>query len=219
LPLTLCPTRRRVQTFAYWLHGNGNFIWPPAVCRSDYATNGGDRVLEPSSMSLWPTNCYNGDCGPVNVPTDANLVQLQAQAVACGPTGIDFPLATLSTAAIKDGCSYTYLLGEKSLCPDMYFTGMSEGDNENQFTGFNSDTSRWTDLTDTSSNNLPTQDRAGYDNYDSFGSAHAAGFQMAFCDGAARLMSYAIDATTHQQLGNRMDGEPTQLQKIDANSR
>jgi prepilin-type processing-associated H-X9-DG protein len=38
------------------------------------------------------------------------------------------------------------------------------------------------------------------------GSAQPNGFQMAFCDGSAQMMSYTIDVETHRRLGNRQDG-------------
>jgi len=36
-----------------------------------------------------------------------------------------------------------------------------------------------------------------------FGSPHPATFNMAFCDGSVHPISYAIDASLHQALGNR----------------
>lgn len=39
---------------------------------------------------------------------------------------------------------------------------------------------------------------------------------MAFCDGVVRMINYDINPTLHMQLGHRADGEPTQLQGLDA---
>ncbi len=50
---------------------------------------------------------------------------------------------------------------------------------------------------------------AGYvssDYYRAFGSAHSNGFQMAFCDGSVRMISFTIDKTIHCWLSNRKDG-------------
>jgi prepilin-type N-terminal cleavage/methylation domain-containing protein/prepilin-type processing-associated H-X9-DG protein len=39
-----------------------------------------------------------------------------------------------------------------------------------------------------------------------FGSAHAGGFNMAFCDGSVHSISYEIDSTVHLLLSDRQDG-------------
>ncbi|HTU24366.1 MAG TPA: DUF1559 domain-containing protein, partial [Pirellulales bacterium] len=39
-----------------------------------------------------------------------------------------------------------------------------------------------------------------------FGSAHASGFNMAFCDGSVHTILYEIDQTLYAFLSNRMDG-------------
>jgi prepilin-type processing-associated H-X9-DG protein len=40
-----------------------------------------------------------------------------------------------------------------------------------------------------------------------FGSAHVNGFNMVFCDGAVRTVSYNISTLVHQNLASRNDGQ------------
>jgi prepilin-type processing-associated H-X9-DG protein len=54
----------------------------------------------------------------------------------------------------------------------------------------------------------PTQDQSGVPHSSSFGSVHAAGFNMAFCDGSVRTISYSISTTVHGYLANRQDLQP-----------
>ena len=93
------------------------------------------------------------------------------------------------------------MVGEKYLNPDAYASGGCGGDNENMYMGSNQDVERFSFA-------APHQDQAGTDSYNQhWGSAHSGGFNMAFCDGSVRSISYSIDATTHKWLGHRADGE------------
>ena len=165
-------------------------------------------------MPDMPTSGYTGDTWSAHSGTWAN-----------GVTGVIFRRSECTMAHIKDGPSFTYLIGEKiprsrrllhqqSRHPHLLFA-----DNSGWDEGFDYDTNRWTG--DGGGNPLPAiQDTRGYADNGTcdriFGSAHSAGFHMAFCDGAVRKMSYSMDPKVHMRLGNRMDGEPTQLQALES---
>jgi len=196
LSATICPTRRTAVAYPTWQTSSTPYYTDPLanVGKTDYAANGGDYYTDPS---------YGGwdGGGPNDVPTgQAPTAAAKFGAVAKLANGIAYCGSQVSIAQVTDGTSNTYLLGEKYLMPDNYTNGADGGDNENMYMGDNEDIIRWT------SSGLPlSQDRNGDGVGHRFGSAHAAGFNMAFCDGSVRSISYSIDPTTHANLGNRKD--------------
>jgi hypothetical protein len=90
------------------------------------------------------------------------------------------------------------------------------GDDQGWMEGYDYDTNRWVQLgtPPTSGYQMPLQDTPGYQNWLSFGSAHANGFSMAYCDGAVQHLAYEIDAETYRRLGNREDGLPADGKKL-----
>ena len=184
-PLTMlhCPSRRRATTYPA-----GPTQWQPywtdaltVVAHNDYAFNGGNSSYDdggPSNMA-----------GPPPVPVDAY-----------GMAGKAF---CVRAAAIRDGFSGTYLVGEKSMNPDHYTTGQDMGDNENAYSGSDRDTLR--------SKATPKRDTAGVDNSYAFGGPHPGQFMMAFCDGSVRPLNYGIDQPTHDRLIDRRDGTPVDV--------
>ena len=105
--------------------------------------------------------------------------------------GISYKHSQVTMAMITDGASNTYMVGEKYLDPDHYYDGLSSGDDQGIYCGFDRDSSRQCDPADT-----PMQDTPGQDLTLCFGSAHIAGWHAAFCDGSVHLMSY-LDRHVH----------------------
>jgi prepilin-type processing-associated H-X9-DG protein len=115
-------------------------------------------------------------------------------------SGVCAERSQVHMADILDGASNTYLVGEKYLSADSYTTGVDWGDDQGALCGDSDDLHRWTYLP-------PAQDTPGMTAYYIFGSPHASGLNMAFCDGAVKTVTYSIDATVHLYLGNRKDGQ------------
>jgi prepilin-type processing-associated H-X9-DG protein len=130
--------------------------------------------------------------------------------ISPNPSGVIYLHSQTRMADIKDGTSNTYLGGEKYVNPDYYTTGQDGGDDQSWDGGFDIDNAR-----SASSAYPPWQDQSGNITPNHcFGSAHAAGFNMIFCDGSVRSISYSIDLTTHGYLANRNDGHPIDGSKL-----
>ncbi len=212
LGVLYCPTRRRAIAYP-WVHSwqthNASAI-PTTAGRNDYAVNGGDRRADSNHpiRALWPGD----DGGPSSTTVVENPPgQMTSNArttfanVARVDTGISYCGSMIKMADIMDGTSHTYLAGEKYLNPNDYATGLDPADNSDAWVGDNHDIVRWSGLT---SSILwpPLQDTAGYTMEWSFGSAHANGFHMAFCDGSVDIINYSINPEIHRCLANRHDG-------------
>ena len=187
LLLLYCPSRRPALVYPIseqWLLLETDRV--TRVARHDYSINGGSLRVStqsgPPSLAAaesysWPdTSRCDGIC---HVRSQVTLNQ------------------------ITDGTSNTYLLGEKYLNPDHYYTGLDLGDNQTAFTGVCYDTIRYG-----RTSSPPAQDRPGLTDPLIFGSAHGGGCQFVFCDGSTHLINYRIDPATHTCLARRNDGVP-----------
>jgi prepilin-type N-terminal cleavage/methylation domain-containing protein/prepilin-type processing-associated H-X9-DG protein len=184
LPLFNCPSRR---TGGPYTNGQGvNYVNAqdpiPVLARSDYAANAGDQPVD--EFYPGPASYAEGD-SPSYVWPDTT-----------GLTGVIFQRSLIRIADITNGTSNTYLLGEKYLNPDHYSNGQDAADNENMYCGFDNDLFRSTFAP-------PLQDRPGLSNSLIFGSNHAGGINMVYCDGSVRFVGYDVDPAAHRRAGNR----------------
>lgn len=193
LSLFMCPTRRGSELFA---NSRPYFFCATVsqVARNDYAMNGGHLPF------------LYGD-GPATYPAATTFAWPDNSTV----TGLSYQRSRVRPGDVRDGLSNTYLVAEKHLRLDRYFSGDDLGDNETLLSGDDRDLIRFTggefDVTFS-----PLSDRmiAAQEGL-IFGSAHAVGFQAAFADGAVRTINYQIAQQVHSRLGNRRDGKPVSL--------
>jgi len=192
LALLNCPSRRPVQLFTFVNGGSTaplNATPAAAVTRTDYVANAGDAY-----------NCWYTP-GPTSLAQGDAAGYAWNNPVADGLSGISYLRSQVRMGNITDGASNTYMLGEKYLNPDSYYTGLDGADNECATAGYDNDTNRCGYLGVT-----PMQDTPGVVNLYCFGSAHSNGAKMVFCDGSIHTISFFIDPETHRRLSNRQDG-------------
>ncbi|MEN6451153.1 MAG: DUF1559 domain-containing protein [Thermoguttaceae bacterium] len=212
-----CPTRRPAIAYPWYSAisvGVVNAGVPTKAAHSDYAINGGDWYTSPGVPSPTWACSYNPEAGPASIETvEGTNAQITPAAratfrgIGAKATGVSFCGSAIRMADINDGTSNTYLLGEKNVGSDYYNNGLDPGDSEGALSGENEDLARWTGLSNTNLTMLPYPDTPGAPFRYCFGSAHAIGFMIAFCDGSIQMMNYTIDANVHKYLGNRKDGK------------
>jgi len=233
-PLTqfTCPSRRAVKTYAGYFFGDtyiqtgmtgANGVAANGIAKSDYAASSGDANWISGDNFDQPTTYAQADSitwKRVDVCKATGNFAVDGYVPAC-QTGIMFVRSEIKMKQVTDGTSKTYLVGEKWLNSKGYdgFTdpnlpGFDYGDNGGMYTGFESDNHRaaWCmrNPVSTQEDSQPRQDNAGVtvDPVRPFGSAHAGGFNMAFCDGSVHGIGYDIDAVTHSRIAHRFDGDP-----------
>jgi prepilin-type N-terminal cleavage/methylation domain-containing protein len=153
--------------------------------RGDYAINCGNQPFD--EYFGGPESLAEGDAPSYEWHDPRNC------------SGISFERSEIIPDEVRDGTSYTLMLGEKYLNRDHYTSGLKIYDNESLYTGFNNDNFR-------STLSPPTRDRMGLSDPLLFGSAHGTGCNFTLCDGSIRTISYEVDPTVFSNLGNRSDG-------------
>ncbi len=161
---------------------------------ADYKCNGGSaEVFWGPGPASW-ADATNWASQPAGASGNPFLDMSQTN-------GICAQRSQVRISDITDGTSCTYLAGEKYLDPDRIgsVAGQDTSSDSAALSGDDNDLLAWTDQP-------PLQDTPGLDNASIFGSAHASGFGMGFCDGSVKMMSYAVDPLVHRYLGSRNDG-------------
>ncbi len=206
------------------------------VVKSDYAASSGDSLVNSADNPLWSPSSYMQADNPPSVIIEGSNWWDDTEVCtrpSFGPalvkfsrcqSGIMYYHSKLQARRISDGTANTYLAGEKYVRADGYDgtgisngPGFSWGENQSMYCGYDWDNQRvaWNpDQFPPSRLSQPKQDRAGTDcgfPCKPFGSAHAAVFNMVFCDGSVRGMKYDIDELVHSNLADREDGQIIEL--------
>jgi prepilin-type processing-associated H-X9-DG protein len=202
VPIFNCPSRRDGGPFEFDPECAtcgmpfGVSMRLPLSSRMDYALNAGDGA-PPTNLNWWPSDF----AGPADLAAAERLTRMNGwPSPPSDWSGISFIRFGVKIAAITDGTSHTFLIGEKHVNRQHYKSGLDWGDNEPNFSGYSNDNHRSTHpafpfIRDSETN------RVG-----SFGSAHSNGANFVMVDGSVHHLSYSIDSTVFQHLGNRHDG-------------
>jgi len=216
-----CPSRRRANVYPFLNPASSLFVYCDLieVCsKSDYAANAGDMISP--EMTGWPSSPTDYQQA-ANYDWNANYRSSVNTIGDSKPTGVVFGRSEINFRMIMDGTSKVYMVGEKYLSTDNYDDGLDFGDNEPAFSGNNSDTLRITAPSRGVRGKLPLRAdqrgssddglnggvpaNPGYGGELIFGSAHSAGFNMAFCDGSVTMIQFDIDPEVHRTYGHRFD--------------
>jgi prepilin-type N-terminal cleavage/methylation domain-containing protein len=181
-PVTIlyCPSRRPAIAYPMGTHIPGVPVEPSPFksgSRTDYAINGGASAAPDDLKVKWP-----GIWQKVTQPGTTQRVTKPVRA-----------------KDVKDGLSFTYLIGEKAVSSDNYETGIDPGDSSSIYECRRASCVRF-------AKRVPAMDIRLADNCWSchnFGSAHLTHWNVAYCDGSVHALSYEMSFPTHQALASR----------------
>ena len=220
-----CPSRRPARPYPFKRKGNASWSLKNAhgvlllseVTKSDYAANSGTAIRS-SAVSfanesrMWVPPSYKE-----LEEGEANWTNTEDEDSEFYQSGVVYYRSEVQPSQITDGLSHTYIFGEKSMNPTSYneVNHLEDesmmGDNQSAWVGYEWDNHRvaW----NAKSGRLPEIYRPRRDSEDNqkscifaFGSAHPTTFNMVFCDGSAKSISYDLDDSVHQNSANREDG-------------
>lgn len=213
LPTVHCPTRRTTRRYPKPVSGlfiaynaNDNSMADNTVARADYAINAGDlKTISGHVQQVdWPgppasAIAKDDPRSDTTLWIDLNPSEKTRHVEM---TGLAYVGSEVRAAAVRDGLSNTYLMGERYIDASKRETGDSADDNETWVQGTNNDMVRtgWWQPCKDAKDSRPSSEFA-------FGSSHDQGFAMAFGDGSIRWLDYEIERSVHASLANRKDGK------------
>jgi hypothetical protein len=191
----ICPARRPVALWPAepWADPI-NADLPTACARSDYSA-----CVSGGYSNVYRDRWLDVDGFPQTMEEAKDEVKWKEEAFFKGkwdPNGVVIPRYPIRLREITDGLSRTYLVGEKHLNPDLYFSGTSPNDDQCMYIGYDQDNniSSWEPaLPDTPGSGLQWR----------FGGPHPNNFQVVLCDGSVHAVSYDIELRIHQAMGSR----------------
>lgn len=196
----LCPTRRATSAMTY-----KNALFPSQAA---YA------AVKNTLFTVYPCDYAgcNGNAPPAGSPAvPANNGVILSQYIAVSPfvarQVVSMDSSTVGAYDIKDGFTYTMLLGEKAATTKQPAAGLLVNEDDMGYAaGFslvNFNTIRFT-----SPALLPMRDSDVVGpTGGAFGSAHPGTWNAVFVDGSVRQISYQIDASVYSAMGTRSGGE------------
>ena len=188
-----CPSRRSpIAAPNSFNAGALNAYAPSVLGHNDYCGNSGDTI---------PNGCPGG-------PTYLEGAATYNWGRHARKSGVIFARSMVRMSDIYDGSSYTIAIGEGYLSSDYYATSEGTANDQGWCIGYDYNNCRWVSVGATPDTALtPLQDQPGYNDYNSFGSAHSTSCHFAFCDGSVQSINYNIDGTTFFRLGVRNDNQ------------
>ena len=219
-----CPSRRDARPYPFKKKGSGRWITRECngilvlngVTKADYAANSGDALRSAakpfnSEFAMWSPESYE------SLLETANWTRTNDPETIYYQTGVIYYRSTVRPAQVTDGMSKTYLAGEKFMSTEYYdnVNGVEGngilGDNQSAWAGYEWDNHRvaWNPASEHSESFYqPARDDDLNDEKGifAFGSIHPSSFNMAYCDGSVRTISYDVDKTAHRLNANRLDG-------------
>ncbi len=227
VPGFYCPSRRPAILY-YGPEESINADSPAdkLVAKTDYAANGGSQSIADGSPMSWAEDKYPRieclslfpNCNWGSPGYTAERVNDAARGGKYAMDGVVLPRFPVEIRQITDGTSNTVAVAEKYLRADMYESTLSGSgglvntcaDNNSMYQGYDWDVIRWM-TSNSRANNTPKYIPRPDSDIDNdtcvryFGSAHASGFNAAFCDGSVQTISYDVDPEVFEMQCRRDD--------------